>query len=149
MLAQRLAILLDRNGIHYAWVVVGVTFVIALTTAGAVGIPGALILPLGREFGWDTAEISSALALRLLLFGLMAPFAAALIDRYGVRRVVVTAAALVVLGLAGALAINRVWQLILAWGVVVGIGTGLTAFVLSAIVATSWFSQRRQDRRNC
>jgi hypothetical protein len=71
--------------------VAAVTFLVALTTAGAVGIPGALILPLGREFGWDTAEISSALALRLLLFGLMAPFAAALIERYGMRRMVVTA----------------------------------------------------------
>ncbi len=87
--AQRLATVLHRRGIHYAWVVAAVTFLVALTTAGAVGIPGALILPLGREFGWDTAEISSALALRLLLFGLMAPFAAALIERYGMRRMVV------------------------------------------------------------
>src|SRR3989442_14004987 len=100
MPAQRLAALLGRRGIHYAWVVTAVTFVIALTTAGAVGIPGALILPLGREFGWDTAEVSSALALRFLLFGLMAPFAAALVERYGVRRVVLTAIGLIILGLA-------------------------------------------------
>src|SRR2546422_10892905 len=108
MPAQRLAAFLGRHGIHYAWVVVAVTFVIALTTAGAVGIPGALILPLGREFGWDTAEISSALALRLLLFGLMAPFAAALIDRYGVRRGGVAAAASGVLGPARAVGIHPV-----------------------------------------
>ena len=141
--AQRLATVLDRRGIHYAWVVAAVTFLVALTTAGAVGIPGALILPLGREFGWDTAEISSALALRLLLFGLMAPFAAALIERYGMRRMVVTAVALIVLGLGGALAMTRVWQLILFWGVVVGVGTGMTALVLSAIVANRWFAAQR------
>src|SRR5438874_4390995 len=143
MPAQRLAAFLGRRGIHYAWVIVAVTFVIALTTAGAVGIPGALILPLGREFGWDTAEISGALALRFLLFGLMAPFAAALIERHGVRRVVLCAVALIILGLGGALAMHRVWQLVLSWGVVVGIGTGLTAFVLSAIVANRWFAAQR------
>ncbi len=143
MTARRLAAFLDRRGVHYAWVVAAVTFLTALTTSGAVGIPGALILPLGREFGWDTAEISSALALRLLLFGLMAPFAAALIERYGVRRIVAAAVALIVLGLGGALAMTQVWQLILCWGVIVGVGTGMTGFVLSAIIANRWFAVRR------
>ena len=87
MFAHALAGLLARRGFHYGWVVVAVTFLVALTTAGAVGVPGALILPLTKEFGWNTAEISSALAIRLILFGLMAPFAAAFIERYGVRRV--------------------------------------------------------------
>jgi hypothetical protein len=81
MLSRPLSEILIRHSVHYAWVVLAVTFVTALTTAGAVGIPGALILPLTQEFGWDTAQISSALAIRLLLFGLMAPFAAALIAR--------------------------------------------------------------------
>ncbi len=143
MIAQRLAVFLDRRGIHYAWVIAAVTFITALTTAGAVGIPGALILPLSREFGWDTAEISSALALRLLLFGLMAPFAAALMERYGLRRIVLMAVALIVTGLVGALAMDRVWQLILTWGVAVGTGTGMTAIVLSAVVANRWFAVRR------
>jgi MFS family permease len=143
MPAQRLAAFLDRFGIHYAWVVAGAIFLTALTTAGAVGIPGALILPLGREFGWDTAEISSALGLRLALFGLMAPFAAALIERYGIRRVVMAAILLIIGGLAGALVMTRIWQLILFWGVAVGVGTGMTALVLSAIVANRWFSAHR------
>jgi MFS family permease len=143
MPADRLAAFLARHGIHYAWVVVGVTFLTALTTAGAVGIPGALILPLGREFGWDIAEISSALALRLALFGLMAPFAASLIERYGVRRVVLAALLLIVGGLLGALAMTRVWQLILFWGIAVGVGTGMTALVLSAIIANRWFAVHR------
>jgi len=101
MPAQRLANFLSRFGIHYAWVVVAAIFLTALTTAGAVGIPGALILPLGREFGWDNAEISGALGLRLALFGLMAPFAAALIERYGIRLVVSVAIVLIIGGLAG------------------------------------------------
>ena len=102
-----------------------------------------LILPLQQEFGWDTASISSALAIRLVLFGLMGPFAAALMNRYGPRRIVLSALALIASGLLASLAMTQLWQLILLWGVVVGIGTGLTALVLGATVATRWFSHRR------
>ncbi|WP_158816799.1 MFS transporter [Methylocapsa sp. S129] len=143
MFAQALAQRLSRYGVHYGWVVIGVTFLTALTTAGAVGVPGALILPLTKEFGWDTAQISSALAIRLVLFGLMGPFAAALIERYGVRRIVLSAISLIVVGLLLALIMSQAWHLIVLWGLVVGVGTGLTAMVLNAIVATRWFTHRR------
>ena len=132
-----------RRDIHYGWVVVAVTFLTMLVTAGAVGAPGVLILPLQKEFGWDTATISSALAIRLVLFGQMGPFAAALMNRYGPRRVVLTALSLIAGGLVASLWMSQVWHLILLWGVVVGIGTGLTALVLGATVATRWFSHRR------
>jgi sugar phosphate permease len=102
-----------------------------------------LIVPLQREFGWDTAEISTSLGIRLALFGLMAPFAAALMNRFGVRRITVTALTLISIGLLASLAMTRVWQLVLLWGVVVGVGTGLTALVLGATVAARWFSARR------
>ena len=134
---------LARRGIHYGWVSVAVTFLTMLVTAGAVGAPGVLILPLQREFGWDTASISSALAIRLILFGLMGPFAAALMNRYGPRRIVLSALALIASGLLVSLGMNQLWQLIVLWGVVVGIGTGLTALVLGATVATRWFLHRR------
>jgi sugar phosphate permease len=143
MLAQTLARRLSRRGIHYGWVIVAVIFLTSLTTAGAVGVPGALILPLTKEFGWSTAQISSALAVRLLLYGLMAPFAAALIERYGVRRVVLAAIGLIVTGLLLALGMSRPWHLVLLWGFVVGVGTGMTALVLSAIVSARWFTERR------
>lgn len=143
MLARPLSALFGRYGIHYGWVVVAVIFVTALTTAGSVGIPGALILPLTREFGWDPAQISSALAIRFLLFGLMAPFAAALMERYGVRRMVVIAIGLIVTGLCGALVMRTLWQLVVAWGFIVGIGTGLTALTLAAVISNRWFTARR------
>src|ERR1700688_302635 len=114
-----------------------------LVTAGAVGAPGVLLLPLQREFGWSTAAISSAMAVRLLLFGLMGPFAAAFINRYGVRKVTLTALGLIASGLALSLAIRQLWQLIALWGVVVGLGTGLTALVLAATVSARWFNSRR------
>jgi MFS family permease len=143
MLANVLAPRLARLNIFYGWIVVAVAFVTMLTTAGAMGLPGALIGALHSDFGWDVGEISSALALRLALFGLMGPFAAALIERYGVRTIVLTAVSLLVVGLLSALVMTKLWQLIVMWGVVVGVGTGLTAVVLGAIVSSRWFTRHR------
>src|SRR3989442_582668 len=85
MISNWLSAALARRNIHYGWVMVGVTFFTALISAGTVGAPGVFIVPLQHEFGWSTAEISSALSIRFILFGLMAPFAAALLDRFGWR----------------------------------------------------------------
>ncbi|PXW59156.1 MFS transporter [Methylobacterium sp. B4] len=129
-----------QSGVYYGWVVAAVTFLTMLVTAGAVGAPGVLIAPFEREFGWSNAEISSALAVRLVLFGLLGPFAAAFMNRFGVRRVASVALVLIALGIAGSFAMSRVWHLLLFWGLVVGVGTGLTAMVLGATVrpAGSW-----------
>ncbi|MBV9114188.1 MAG: MFS transporter [Hyphomicrobiales bacterium] len=143
MFASTLSAALAKRGIHYGWVVAAVTFIMLLTTAGAMGLPGALILPLNNEFGWGTAAISSALALRIMLYGLMGPFAAALMNRYGLRNVAIASALLISLALAGASLIRELWQLMVLWGVVVGIATGLTALVFAATVANRWFFKRR------
>jgi MFS family permease len=143
MISNWLSATLARRNIHYGWVMVGVTFLTALVSAGAVGAPGVFIVPLQKEFGWSTAEISSALSIRFVLFGLMAPFAAALMNRYGLRNVTLSALVIVVSALVLSLAMTQVWQLILLWGVVVGIGTGMTALVLGATVAARWFTARR------
>src|SRR5215472_16135656 len=143
MISNWLAAALARRSIHYGWVMVGVTFFAALVSAGTVGAPGVFIVPLQHEFGWSTAQISSALSIRFILFGLMAPFAAALLNRYGLRNVTLTAQLIVVSALVASLAMTRVWQLMLLWGVVIGIGTGMTAAVLGATIATRWFVARR------
>src|ERR1700761_2532825 len=143
MISNWLASALARRNIHYGWVMVGVTFLAALISAGSVGAPGVFIVPLQHEFGWSTAEISSALSIRFILFGLMAPFAAALMNRYGLRNVTLSALLTVVSALVLSLGMSKVWQLILLWGVVVGIGTGMTALVLGATIAARWFNARR------
>ncbi len=132
-----------RPGFHYGWVVVAVTFLTMLVTAAAVSAPGVLIGPLEREFGWTTSQISTALAIRLILFGLTGPFAGAFMNRFGLRRVVTVALALIATGILGSIFMTELWQLIVLWGVVVGFGTGLTALVLGATVAQRWFVQRR------
>ncbi|MBB4186970.1 MFS family permease [Sinorhizobium terangae] len=132
----------DRN-LHYGWVVAATTFLTMLATAGAMGSAGVMIQPLHEEFGWDIADISSAMAVRLVLFGLLGPFAAAFMNHFGVRQVVTTALALIMGGLVVSLFMSEVWQLVALWGVVIGVGTGMTALVLGATVATRWFSKRR------
>ena len=143
MISNWLAAALSRRNIHYGWVMVGVTFLAALISAGTVGAPGVFIVPLQKEFGWSTAEISSALSIRFILFGLMAPFAAALLNRYGLRNVTLAAQLIVVSALVASLGMTQVWQLVALWGVVIGIGTGMTALVLGATIATRWFAARR------
>src|SRR3954462_8851281 len=143
MISTWLSAALARKNIHYGWVMVGVTFLTALITAGTVGAPGVFIVPLQQEFGWTTAEISSALSIRFVLFGLMAPFTAALLNRFGLRNVTLTALLVVTSALLLSLGMTQVWQLMLLWGAAVGIGTGMTAMVLGATVATRWFVARR------
>ncbi|HET6239843.1 MAG TPA: MFS transporter [Acetobacteraceae bacterium] len=143
MLSGVLAPALARRGIHYGWAVVSVAFVTMLATSAAMGMPGVLLLPLKNEFGWDLGAISGALALRLLLFGLVAPFAAALMQRYGMRAVVGSALGMIVFGLALATQMTALWQLWLTWGVMLGLSTGVTANVLGATVANRWFTTRR------
>jgi sugar phosphate permease len=143
MISNWLSAALARRNIHYGWAVVAVTFLTALIAAGTIGAPGVFIVPLQKEFGWTTAEISSALSIRFILFGLMAPFAAALMNRFGLRNVTLAALLTVVSALVASLAMTEVWHLMLLWGVMIGIGTGMTALVLAATIAARWFLVRR------
>lgn len=143
MASRALATWLQARNIHYGWAVAGATFLTMLSTAGAMGSAGVLIGPLQTEFGWTNAEISSAMAVRLALFGLFGPFAAAFMNQFGIRKVVTTALVMISSGLVGSFFMTELWQLLLLWGVVIGVGTGMTALVLGATVATRWFSARR------
>ena len=144
MLSSLVAGSMARRNIHYSWVIAAVTFLTMLVMAGAVGAPGVFIQPLKAEFGWQTDDISSALAIRFILFGLMGPFAAAFMNHFGMRRVMIVALATVVTGFVLSVSVmTQFWELIFFWGVLVGLGTGLTAMVLGATVANRWFSARR------
>ena len=128
---------------HYAWIIGAITFTTLLTTAGVRATPSVLMVPLEREFGWSRASISFAISINLLLYGLIGPFAAALMDRFGLRRMTLLALSAVTLGVALSTQIKSTWQLLLFWGVLVGGGTGMTALVLGAMVANRWFHQSR------
>jgi MFS family permease len=132
-----------KTRMHYAWVVAGVTFLVLLVTAGIRATPGVLMVPLESEFGWTSAAISVAIAINLALFGLIGPFAASLMDRWGLRRLVLCALALLTCSVALTTLMTTRWQLILLWGFCVGSGTGVTAMVLAAVVANRWFDRNR------
>jgi sugar phosphate permease len=131
------------NKIHRAWLVAGVAFVAIIGAAGFRATPGVLITPLQEEFGWSRGTISFAVSMNLVLFGLTAPFAAALMDRFGVRRVVSIALLLVAAGGGLTVFMRTSWQLILLWGVLVGLGTGSMALVFVATISTRWFVTHR------
>ena len=128
---------------HYAWLIVGVTFVTLITTAGFRATPGVLIVPLQQEYGWSRGTISVAVSLGLLMFGLTAPFSAALMDRFGVRRVMLVALVVIAAGASLTSLMTAPWQLDLLWGIVVGSATGAVSVPLAATVATRWFVERR------
>lgn len=129
--------------LHYAWIVAGVTFFILLIGAGIRSAPGVFMVPVEEEFGWSRSAISFALSINLLLYGLVGPFAAAVMDRFGIRRVTLIALFLLVLGTSLTTWMQASWQLTLLWGVVVGLGSGCTASVLGAMVANLWFVRHR------
>ena len=129
--------------LHYAWVVVAVSFLVLLVAAGARSLPGTLLVPLEREFGWGRATVSLAVSVGLVCYALVGPFAAALMDRIGVRRVMAIALAFIATGSGLATRVSTPWQLDLLWGVLVGVGTGSVSVTLGAVVANRWFDKRR------
>ena len=129
--------------VHYAWIVAGVTFVALLVAAAIRATPGVLIVPLEQAFGWSRDTISSAVAINLVLYGLIGPFAAAVMDRVGVRRTLAAALCLLAVGVGLTVFMTRPWQLMLLWGVVVGTGSGVVALVLGATLVNRWFVARR------
>jgi len=132
-----------KRRIHPAFVVAGAVFVVLLCAAAVRATPSILMVPLEREFGWSRALLSTAVSVNLVLYGLVGPFAAALMERFGIRRTVLLSLALIGTGVALTSQMTASWQLILAWGVLVGLGTGTTAMVLGATVVNRWFVSRR------
>jgi sugar phosphate permease len=128
---------------HYAWIVTAVTFLTVLVGAGVRSSPGVLIIPLENEFHWSLATISFAVSINLFLYGLIGPFAAAAMNSFGMRRTVVWALAIIATGVVATIFMQQSWQFVLLWGILVGSGTGFTANILGATVATRWFTARR------
>ncbi|CAB4825342.1 MAG: MFS transporter [Actinobacteria bacterium] len=132
-----------KSKIHPAWIAAIVTFFTLVATAGFRSAPSVLIVPLEEAFGWNREQISLAISVNVLLFGLTAPFAAALMERFTVRKVVMGALTTVSTGAFLTTQIHAPWQLVATWGVIVGIGTGSMALVFAATIANRWFVKRR------
>ena len=129
--------------IHRAWLVAGVTFLVLISSAAFRSSFGVMIVPFEDEFGWGRAATSLAVSVNLVFYGVTAPFATALMERFGVRNIVAGAMGLIALGTGLTVFMNQSWQLVLLWGVFVGLGAGSTALVLAALIANRWFAHRR------
>ena len=123
--------------------IAAVCFVALIGAAGFRSVPSVLIDPLHAEYGWPRATIGSAVSINLVLFGLISPFAAALMERLGMRKVVTGALLLVSAGSGLTVFMTASWQLILCWGVLVGVGTGSISMVFVATVVSRWFVKRQ------
>ena len=132
-----------KKWIHPAWIAALVTFFTLVATSGFRAAPSVLIVPLHKAFGWSRSSISSAISINVLVYGLTAPFAAALMERFGIRRVVMIALTTVGTGAWCTQYIKHPWQLVVLWGFIVGGGTGSMALVFAASIANRWFIKRR------
>ncbi|MFC9350672.1 MFS transporter [Arthrobacter sp. NPDC057013] len=133
----------QRRRLHPAWAVAAVAFLALVGAAGFRAAPGVLMVPLQQEFGWSTTVLSSAVSINLVLFGLTAPFAAALMERFGIRAVTAVALGLIGAGSALTVLVNQSWQILLTWGLLIGLGTGSMALVFAATIANTWFAKSR------
>lgn len=134
---------LFKGRVHYAWIVVAVMFVVILSSVGVRATPGVLIVPLQDAFGWNAAVISGAVSLNILLFGLVGPFAAGLIQVIGLKRTVLLSMVLLVIGSGLSAFITEIWELYFTWGVLVGLGSGAGMVGLATAIANRWFVKRR------
>lgn len=132
-----------RLPFHYGWLIAAVTFGVLLAAAGVRTIPSVLIKPLEAEYDWTRSSISLATMISLFAFGFGGPIAGTLVERLGLRKVMMIGIGLTALGVALMTGLTELWQLNLLWGLVVGVGTGVIANVLGAAVANRWFNQHR------
>ncbi|MEY4311583.1 MAG: hypothetical protein RLZZ571_353 [Actinomycetota bacterium] len=131
------------GSIHRAWWIATITFATLLSAAAFRSTTGVMLEPLENEFGWSRSTTAGAISLNLLFYGLTAPFAATLIERFSMRRVVAAALSLVAIGSSLTVAIGQPWHLYILWGVFVGFGTGCLALVFGTAVANRWFVTNR------
>ena len=129
--------------LHRAWVIAGVTFLTLIAAAAFRSTTSVLFEPLEMHFGWTRSQTSLAVTVNLIFYGLTAPFAAVFMERFTIKRTAMVALTLIGLGTGLTLTMTEVWQLVLYWGVFVGLGTGALALVFASIVANRWFETRR------
>lgn len=131
------------NRIHYSWVILFIAF-FSIITAGIIrSSSGVFIVPFENEFGWDRSTISFAFAISLLLYGISGPFMAALIEVIGLKKMMILAMATLLVGILLTFFMVKPWQLVLTWGIIIGLGSGLFLTVLSPYIANQWFEKKR------
>jgi MFS family permease len=133
---------MQTKTLHYGWIIVAVSFCVLLVGAAVRAAPGVMMIPLELEFGWDRTVVSLALSISLLLYGLLGPFAAAMMNRFGIKQVILSALIILLVSSISTMWMNAAWQVYLLWGVLIGIGSSSTS-ALSAVTANEWFVKKQ------
>jgi MFS family permease len=128
---------------YYGWVVIGIVFLTLLVSAAINSLPSVLMLSLEEEFGWDRGAVSAAASVRILLYGLMGPFAAAFMLKFGIKKIMMISIGMLTISILVSPLMTEVWHYIALWGVLVGLGTGSLANVLGVTVANRWFVKHK------
>ena len=129
--------------VHYAWIVLAVTFLCLFVAAALRALPGILMLGLEQEFGWSRPAISGAVSVNLLVFGFSGPWLGRWMDLYGPKRICILSIALLALAAGACTWIEQLWQFYCLWGLIAGIGSGGTSIVLGSALINRWFRERR------
>ncbi|AHN22648.1 MFS transporter [Lysinibacillus varians] len=129
--------------IHYSWFVLAITFFSIIVAGITLSSSGVFIGPFEQEFGWDRSIIAMAFAISLFLYGISGPFMAALLEVIGLKKMVLAAMIILVIGISFTLLMQQAWQLMIIWGFIIGLGASLFLTVLSPFVANHWFEKRR------
>jgi predicted MFS family arabinose efflux permease len=129
--------------LHYAWIVVGVTFVVMLVAAGMRATSAVMLVPWEQEFGWSRAVVSFPIAVQLMMFGLVGPFSASFVERFGLRRMMTGCLLMMLIGMLMLPFISASWELLPILGIFMGLAVGALAMVMAAIIANRWFFARR------
>ena len=141
--AAKVPLAFASSRIHYAWVIVAITFLYSVFTTSALGVPAVLILPMAKDLGWSIGELAAPQGLRVALFGLCAPLAGGLMIRYGVRRMAAISGVLLIAGMLISITMTQKWQLWVGMGILLGLAPGIVAMQLTAVVSARWFIAHR------
>ena len=142
MVTARLAKLVSGR-VHYAWIALAVTFTSTLAVVGVRAAPGVMIVPLEHAFGWSAGTISGAVSVNILLMGLTGPFLTGLMASIGIKRVILLAMSVLLVGAVLSAFMTNPWELYLTWGLLIGIGSGAGAVGVAAAIANRWFAAQR------
>jgi MFS family permease len=129
--------------IHYAWVILLLTFIALLSAQGVRLSFGAFITPWENEFHTNRSVISLIAFVSYAVFGVSQPFIGKLIDRYGVRNVLSSNILLIGVTTICTFFVNHPWQLLILYGVMASIGFGGASNVVGSVAIANWFIKKR------
>ncbi|MCY9308616.1 MULTISPECIES: MFS transporter [Bacillus] len=129
--------------LHYAWIIVSVTFLILLAVQGVRLSFGAFVEPWERQFSMDRGTISLISTLSFIVYGISQPVIGRLVDKWGARAVLAWSALLTGVSIFLTYFVTSPWQLFLLYGLGVSLGVGGASNVAASVLVVNWFSKKR------